>query len=147
MLSSSSNQCKHVWGKSPESNPRSSLWERSLIYGYLKGGNLGIATLNEYHVRKFKGQNTNVFLCSVIRTKRLFFKQALQLRISFLPDNSFCIPAVMEDFFYAYLQQGSDPNKSNSPSNDETDTMWTVIKEIKWNLAIKLSIQFKPCWI
>lgn len=50
-------------------------------------------------------------------------------------------------FFYTYLQQGSDPNKSNSPDNEETDTMWIVVKEINWNLAIKLSIQFKPCWL
>lgn len=56
MLSSSSSQCKPVWSKAPQSNPRSSLWKRALIYGYLKGGNFGIAMLNKYHVRNLKAK-------------------------------------------------------------------------------------------
>lgn len=99
MLSSSSSQCKHVWSKSPESNPRNSLWKRSLIDGYLKGGDLGIAVLNEYHVRNLKAKILMYFFVVWLGKKGCFLKRLFGWEFLFLPDNSFCSPAVVGDFF------------------------------------------------
>lgn len=86
MLSLSSSQCKPVWSKAPQSNPRSSLWKRILNYGYLKGGNFGIAMLNKYHVRNLKAKIIMYFFVVWLGGgERLFFKWTPQLSISFLP--------------------------------------------------------------
>lgn len=69
------------------------------MYDYLKGEEFGIAILKKIPCKNFKGQNTNVFLCSTIR-KDSFFKTDSSVQ-NFLPtlNNAFCNPRVMEDIF------------------------------------------------